>query len=219
MSRPADRDEMKGIVEATVNASTRPAAILGPARAPFTGCFRIGYVVSDLDVAAESTFSLLGASGHSRGGRRKVQVGAGRTADIDIATAWAGALQIQLIQPLHDPTGYYAAVLGPGPSPVLHHVGRKFDTIAAAEHEAERYRESGYPVLRLADDGHSRRFSADVRHLVGHYVEGMVSGSAADPSADAPVLGPAAAPFPGLYQLAYVTEDFNRAIGLLTEIY
>lgn len=219
------------LLQTTFNASTLAPPLLGPGNAPFAGYFKNSYVTTDLVAVAHRFFATFGCSAFSSPERQTINLGDGDMAIIEVASAWAGALQLELIQPVADPANYFNSMLPQGAgSAALHHISRLFEHPEAALAERERLLALKYPLRSMKSQECGAIYRADFRKTIGHHVEGIVLSAESRlalnklPRMDASngtgeILGPGPAPFPGFYQFTYITNDFDRAIACFKEIY
>lgn len=203
------------------NASTQDPLVLGPGHPPFDGFFRMTYVTRNLDDVGERFFGLFGVSHYHVAESETIVLGENNSSVIKIASAWVGATLLELIEPLDDPSNYYVSLLpDSGQMAALHNLGRQYDSVEDLAAAAQALK--GLKLVVEERGSGVSGFRADMRNVLGHYLECMSltskereqmsqipQGLLATPS---PVLGPAPAPFPGFYQFTYVTDDLDSAI-------
>lgn len=137
------------------------------------GVYQAGYVTRDL----EHAIGLLGADfGLSDFSHFDVELPL-RTADgeksahVRVGTAWAGKMQIELIQPV---SGHVDAYLGGLPTdpddltPRLHHLAVRRESLEDIRHEIAAL---GLPFLFETEGGGLSSFLIDARQRIGHYLE------------------------------------------------
>lgn len=137
------------------------------------GLYQVGYVTRDIERAIElvgsdfdlSTFSHFDVD-------LQLQTPSGpQVASVRVGTAWAGPMQIELIQPLSGHVGVYLDALPADrrdPTPRFHHLAVRRESVAEMQREVARL---GLPlVFETAGAGISSVF-VDARARFGHYLE------------------------------------------------
>ena len=147
------------------------------AAGPFPGYYQVAYVTTDLDRA-------MALFGETHSVRRylemrgiRYQTVPGREAHCDIALAYLGATEIEIIRPLDGDVGLYREFLPAdgGFAVRFHHISRLYDSEADFDRQIASYRNRGmqFPIMGAAP-GNSRYFYCDFRAELGHYIEGIV---------------------------------------------
>lgn len=135
--------------------------------------YQNGYVTHDLDRAiqlAQSSFGLGEFSSFDVDMLSKTPSGE-KSSKLRVATAWAGRLQVELIQPV---SGYLDPYLPFLPAdradavPRLHHVAVRRDDAAAMRREAEA---TGLPVAFESEGAGIHCIFLDARRQLGHFFE------------------------------------------------
>lgn len=137
------------------------------------GHYQNAYVVRDLDQASERL-----AARHGLGGFQAFDAemilrtrSGDKPARFRVGLAWAGPLQIELIQPISGEVDAYAAFLPTDtadPTPRLHHVAVRRDHLDAMRREIGRL---GLPVVFESEGAGIVCALLDARESLGHYLE------------------------------------------------
>jgi len=146
------------------------------ASAPFPGLYQVAYVTNDFERALRQ----FGVT-HRIGEFMKLpemhyNTGPDREAVCNVALAYSGALEIEVIQPLSGDVQFYKDYLPTDGAFTVrfHHLSRLFESKAELEQQVAEYRKAG---RALPVDGYSpgtaRYFYADFRAEAGHYMEGI----------------------------------------------
>ncbi len=145
----------------------------------FGDMMQVAYVTDDLDAATNHLESMYGTArfrinrGSSLGG--KVRVG-GELADewvIDAALVYAGATNIEVIQPVRGSVELYRAGIRPGALLTFHHLGFRVDDFDEAAAVVER---AGREWAQEGTFGDIRFGYLDLTAELGHFVEIMELG-------------------------------------------
>lgn len=137
------------------------------------GHYQNAYVTHDLDRAMDLTGPAFGLGAFSAMDIDLVsQTPAGeKTCKLRVATAWAGGLQVELIQPVSGWTDPYRHALPDDPAdavPQLHHVAVRRDDLVAMREEAAA---TGLPLAFESGGGGISCVFVDARARLGHYLE------------------------------------------------
>ena len=147
-----------------------------PVIGPFPGLYQVAYVTNDFERAL-AQFGVTHAIGDfARLPATNFNTGPGRNARCDIALAYVGATEIEVIHPISGDVQIYADYLPmDGTFAVrFHHVGRFFDSRDVLERQVAEYRRQGRHVpVDGSAPGSARYFYADFRAELGHYMEGI----------------------------------------------
>lgn len=195
----------------------------GSDRPPFPGYFKLIYVTSNLEQSAPGFFRAFGTEDFERRTNVSMSTPGGGTATVDMCSAWAGALQLDLVEATIDPSGYFVAAHR---QPKLHSTGRLFETAADVEAAIAHFQALGHEVSPLVDNSAGRRFSIGVCSILGHGIEGILLPAderarlqALPGLVNQPAFDYAQPPFPGFYQFTYITNDFDRAKAILRDLH
>lgn len=149
---------------------------MNAAGAPFPGFYQFAYVTTDMERAQSDVRATHGIGGFLDLTDMRYQTGLDREAHCHVALAYAGAMEIELIQPLDGDVAIYRDVLPEaGYGLRFHHVARLFETDAEFDATFAAYQAQGrsFPILGSAP-GTARYFYCDMRADLGHYIEGIV---------------------------------------------
>jgi hypothetical protein len=143
---------------------------------PFPGFYQVAYVTSDFDraLAQFGVTHRVGSFMELRG--MHYATGPGREAICDVALAYVGATEIEVIHPISGDVQVYRDYLPrDGTFAVrFHHLSRLFETKEELEQELAGFRLQGRAVpVDGSAPGTARYFYADFRPELGHYVEGI----------------------------------------------
>lgn len=144
--------------------------------APYDGFYQVAYITNDFERALQQFGATHGIREFMRLPRMNYVTGPGRAAVCNIALAYVGATEIEVIEPLEGDVQIYREVLPrDGTFAVrFHHLCRMYPTKEAVEAEIARHRAEGRAVpVDGAAPGSARYFYADYRAELGHYVEGI----------------------------------------------
>jgi len=137
------------------------------------GYYQNGYVTHDLDRAMALTGQSLGLGPFSFFDVEMVlNTSSGeKTSGVRVATAWAGRMQVELIQPVSGYIDPYLHALPVDPDdavPRLHHVAMRRDDPVAMRREAEGL---GLPVAFESASAGIGCIFIDARARLGHFLE------------------------------------------------
>lgn len=145
--------------------------------APFPGINQIAYVTNDMARATTDLSDLHGCGPFLVVKQVTTITNPGSEATLNLAFAYIGAVEIEVIEPLSGDIGVWRDILPPeGYALRLHHISSLFED--EASYEAMRQRMirmcGGLTFDTTGETG--RRFYADCRSILGHYVEGTLPG-------------------------------------------
>jgi catechol 2,3-dioxygenase-like lactoylglutathione lyase family enzyme len=144
-----------------------------PTLATLSGFLQVAYVTTDVEAAIEFFRTRHGVAHWARLCPIEIETLPGRAATLNIALAYVGAVQIELIQPLagHDLV-YREPLPADGFAIRFHHLAQLIDTEEAYERQRQDVAAQG---VRIAVEGQSpglaRYFYSDHRDTLGHYIE------------------------------------------------
>jgi hypothetical protein len=137
------------------------------------GVYQVGYVTHDIDRAIELMGEGLGLSDFSRFDlplRLRTPNGE-KTANVRVATAWVGATQIELIQPLSGHVDVYVAGLpedAADPTPRFHHLAVRRGNLEDMQREIA---DLGLPIVFETGGAGINSAFVDTRARLGHHLE------------------------------------------------
>lgn len=139
------------------------------------GFYQVAYVTNDFERALQQCGRTHGIREFARLPGMRYPTGPGREAVCDVALAYVGATEIEVICPRSGDVEIYRDHLPPsGFGLRFHHLGRLFDSVAELEQQVERYVREGRALpVNAASPGSARYFYADYRAELGHYIEGI----------------------------------------------
>lgn len=137
------------------------------------GHYQNAYVTHDLDQAMELTGSAFGLGSFSAFDNEMVSLTpqGERSSRLRVATAWAGGVQIELIQPVSGYLDPYFPALPKGrtdPVPRLHHVAVRREDLAEMRDEAMAL---GLPLAFESEGAGINCIFLDARTRFGHFFE------------------------------------------------
>lgn len=139
----------------------------------FSGFLQVAYVTTDLDQAIAHFAEHHGVSRWTPLHDLSIEIRAGEQARLNVALAFVGPTQLELIQPIGGADAIYREPLpAQGFALKFHHVAQLLDTEEAFELRREELRAQGH-VFRVdgQSPGATRYFYTDYRDTLGHYVE------------------------------------------------
>jgi hypothetical protein len=139
------------------------------------GFHQVAYVTNDFEQALALCRQTHGIREFARLPGMHYPTGPGREAVCDVALAYVGAVEFEIICPLSGDVGIYRDCL-PASAFALrfHHLGRRYDSVAELEQQIEQYARAGRALpVNAASPGSARYFYADYRAELGHYIEGI----------------------------------------------
>jgi hypothetical protein len=137
------------------------------------GLYQLAYVTNDFERALGQCAAIYGVPEFRKLPRIDINLGAGRTVLVNLALAWVGSTQLEVIQALEGEVAIYAEGLpSAGFGLKLHHLARLHATREAVEALVETYRSEGRAVpIDAEEPGWGRYCYADFRRELGHYIE------------------------------------------------
>lgn len=145
----------------------------------YTGFFQFGYVTNDIEQAMDNMKQFYGVKNFLNAGlmKSKVTLADGRKVvnELLLSFAYVGQQQVELIQPINDPSGLYSGALTrkEGFETVLHHLASRF-------YEKEQWNvfrsqlDLNEHTLAFESDGGSFNYLyTDERARLGHFLEYM----------------------------------------------
>jgi hypothetical protein len=140
---------------------------------PEAGLYQLAYVTNDFEQALERCAAIHGAREFAKLNRINIDLGAGRKVVCNLALAWVGTTQLEVIQHLEGEIAIYAEGLpSAGFGLKLHHLARLHATRAEVEAQAAKYHSEGRAVpIDAEEPGWGRYCYADFRPELGHYIE------------------------------------------------
>lgn len=137
------------------------------------GFYQLGYVTRDLERAIGLMGSGLGLSDFSHFDVEmllQTREGA-KAAVLRVGTAWAGPMQVELIQPLSGHVDAYVAGLPEdpdNPTPRFHHLAVRRESMEEMRRDVAAL---GLPVVFETDGAGISSIYVDARARIGHYLE------------------------------------------------
>lgn len=144
---------------------------------PYPGFFQVAYVTRDIGKAQAQFAETHGITRFLEMHDIRYPTAPGREAHCHVSLAYAGATEIELIQPIDGDVAIYIEGLPPvdGPAVRFHHLCRRFATRQDFDDELVRLRAQRLRLpIRGNVDGIGSYYYCDMRALVGHFVEGIV---------------------------------------------
>ena len=140
---------------------------------PFSGFLQIAYVTTDVDEATDRFGREQNVQAWARLPGIEIESIAGRRCKLNIALAFVGSVQLELIEPLSgDDRVYRDALPGDGFAIRHHHIAQLIGSEAAFETQREEMTAAGVPVVIDGQSpGYARYFYTDHRATLGHYIE------------------------------------------------
>jgi hypothetical protein len=134
----------------------------------------MAYVTSDLEAAIAVFAEQHDVASFLRLPDYRLAIAEGREARVDIALAYAGGVQIEIIRPASGDDGVYRQILSPAPGFQLrfHHEAQRAATLDDLERLKTRAVARGMPIpIDASDSLGAHYFYADCRATIGHHVE------------------------------------------------
>jgi Glyoxalase/Bleomycin resistance protein/Dioxygenase superfamily len=145
--------------------------------APYDGLYQVAYVTNDFERALKQFGDTHRIAQFMELPRMAYITGPGREAVCNIALAYVGAIEIEVIEPLEGDVQLYRDYLPKDGAFAVrhHHLSRLFDSREALERQIAAYRAQGraVPIDGSSAGGGARYFYADYRAELGHYMEGI----------------------------------------------
>jgi hypothetical protein len=144
-----------------------------PSLSPFSGFLQIGYVTTDVDEAIARFGAKHNVPAWARLPGIEIESMGGRRCRLNIALAFVGTTQLELIEPLSgDDRIYRDALPQTGFGIRHHHIAQLIESEAAFETQREEMPASGVSIVVDGQSpGAARYFYTDHRATLGHYIE------------------------------------------------
>ncbi|ODU04529.1 MAG: hypothetical protein ABS81_09680 [Pseudonocardia sp. SCN 72-86] len=135
--------------------------------------FQMAYVTSDFDRALAVFAEDYGMTEFGRMSDLTLTDESGDTMSIEVGLAWAGDVQIELIEPRGGRDDLYRDALTGGSSDIVfHHIGILLPTREAVEEQRAESIRRGRPIVLSGNvEGASAFVYADARATLGHHLE------------------------------------------------
>ncbi len=136
--------------------------------------FQIAYVTTDLDQALAVLGERVGMTRFGRMGEIALDTPSGGTLSAEVALAWAGETQIEVIEPCGGDDALYRDPLPTDGSFAMrfHHLGALVSSLDELARRRENLQRSGMRIALSGEHaGSSAFFYADARTTLGHYLE------------------------------------------------
>lgn len=141
---------------------------------PFNGFYQAAYVTTDFERAKPLFAETHGIKSFYEIPDLQFPTGSGRQGRIRVGFAYAGALEVELIQPLDGDVGIYLDFLPKeGFGIRFHHLCELFETPEDLDRQYEAYRKLGksFPIVGELP-GMAKYYYCDFCADLGHYIEG-----------------------------------------------
>lgn len=137
------------------------------------GFYQVAYVTNDFEQALRQFRQTHGIREFARLPAMHYPTGPGREAVCDVALAYVGATEFEVICPLSGDVAIYRDYLPTsGFGLRFHHLGRLCDSVAELERQIERHVQEGRALpINASSPGSARYCYADYRAELGHYIE------------------------------------------------
>ncbi|APA89623.1 VOC family protein (plasmid) [Paraburkholderia sprentiae WSM5005] len=144
-----------------------------PSLSPFSGFLQIAYVTTDVDEAIERFCKEQKVPAWARLPGIEIESIAGRRCKLNIALAFVGSVQLELIEPLCGDDRVYRDALPRDRFAIRHHhIAQLIESEAAFETQREDMAAAGVPIVIDGQSrGYARYFYSDHRGTLGHYIE------------------------------------------------
>jgi hypothetical protein len=145
----------------------------------YTGFFQFGYVTTDVGQAEANLKKNFGVKNFLNIGVMKSDVfladGRAVTNELILSFANVGDQQVELIQPVNDPSGLYSGALPQrdGFAMVLHHLGHRFFDIAQWNQFRSQLDLNSHKLAFENNGGAAHYVYTDERDSLGHFLEYM----------------------------------------------
>jgi hypothetical protein len=194
----------------------------GPA--PLGGFSELAYVTNDLDAALALFRRCYGAAAWMETGVATIDLGNGRSARLRIAVGFIGQLLFELIEPVDGEVEWFRAVLPPGGALAIrpHHLGFVLPSIEALQERRAALAGTHDIAFHGAFGSSSHYLFADARQRLGLWLEYIRFGAEFEdliPANDPTPIGEPAGRLARICQLAWVTNDYDRALAILRDDY
>lgn len=139
---------------------------------PLPGFYQVAYVTADFDRALSAFEKTHGIKRFLEMRDLHYQTGPDRKAHCNIALAYVGGVEIEVINPLGGDVQLYRDFLPAEGGVRFHHIAKLFDTEDEFERHLESLRQEGrrLPIIG-SNQGVARYFYGDYRAELGHYLE------------------------------------------------
>jgi hypothetical protein len=144
-----------------------------PSLSPFSGFLQIAYVTTDMDEAIARFAAEHNVPLWARMPGIEIETLGGRHCKLNIALAFVGQTQLELIEPLSgDDRIYREALPQTGFAIRHHHIAQLIESEAAFDTQREEMAARGVPIVVDGQSaGAARYFYTDHRATLGHYIE------------------------------------------------
>jgi hypothetical protein len=144
-----------------------------PTLSTFSGFLQIAYVTTDIEEAICLFAREHNVPEWARLPNLEIASIAGRRCKLNIALAFVGATQLELIQPISGDDGVYRESLPQSGFAIRHHhIAQLIESEDAFEKQREELAANGVPIVIDGETpGAVRYFYTDHRKTLGHYVE------------------------------------------------
>ncbi|MCP3712608.1 VOC family protein [Paraburkholderia sp. CNPSo 3274] len=144
-----------------------------PSLSPFSGFLQIAYVTTDVDEAIARFAAEHNVPAWARLPGIEIESMGGRHCKLNIALAFVGQTQLELIEPLSgDDSIYRDALPQTGFAIRHHHFAQLIESEADFETQREEMAARGVPIVVDGQSpGAARYFYTDHRATLGHYIE------------------------------------------------
>jgi hypothetical protein len=144
-----------------------------PSLSPFSGFLQIAYVTTDVDEAIARFVAEHNVPAWARLPGIEIESMGGRHCKLNIALAFVGQTQLELIEPLSgDDRIYREALPQTGFAIRHHHFAQLIESEAAFDTQREQMAARGVPIVVDGQSpGAARYFYTDHRATLGHYIE------------------------------------------------
>jgi hypothetical protein len=140
---------------------------------PFSGLLQIAYVTTDVDEAIARFAAEHNVPSWARLPGIEIESMGGRRCKLNIALAFVGAIQLELIEPLSGDDRIYRGVLPQDGFAIRHHhIAQLIESEAAFEAQRAEMAAKGVQIVVDGQSpGAARYFYTDHRATLGHYIE------------------------------------------------
>lgn len=140
--------------------------------APYHGFLQMAYVTADLDAAMQKFGQRYGVSNWLPMPGIEVETAPGKAATANIALAYVGSVQLELIEPVGGDDAIYREAV-PSSGTRFHHFAQQIATEVELDAAEAAARAQLVPIAMHGSSGGGlvRYFYTDHRDTLGHYVE------------------------------------------------
>lgn len=136
--------------------------------------WQMAYVTNDFDQALAVFGEKTGVKKWFIGRDAQFMVGPGADASCHVAVAFAGGIQLEIIQPLGGTDHVYREPLkGDAFQLHYHHEAKRIDSLGQLAALKDEVRRQGFEIVIEGTNPLATYFYADTRPLLGHYTEFM----------------------------------------------